>query len=137
MSQIQQFKRLIVEDFDSKDKELVGKIAYSVNTFADDVSRALNNNISIENNMNIIKKTFTITLDSKGNVSGGNSIKTNLTHNCDGITVIKVINTTTPSLLPTGTPFISFTEPSIGTISINNITNLAASNSYTIKAILF
>ena len=137
MSKPQNFKRVVVENFEAKDRELVGKLAYSLNGFADDVLSALNNNLSIEDNLNIVKKDITITLDKKGAITGGNGIKTNLKRACSGILVIKVINKTAPLVYPSGTPFISFTEPSSGQLVINNITNLTAGNSYSLKIVLF
>lgn len=136
MSKLQSFKRLTVEDFDTKDRAMVGKIAYSINIFAEDVLNALNNNISIEDNLNIAKKDFTVVVDGSGNIVGNASLKTGLSHSCQGITVIKADNLTVPANIPTGTPFVTFSESS-GLITISNITNLTATNQYKLKLVLF
>lgn len=137
MAQIQSFKRLAVEDFSEKDRELIQKLAYSINSFADDISRAFANNISISDNLNITSKEMTLTLNSKGVITGGSTLKTGLNHLCQGMTVIKVNNITNPTSYPTGTPFISFSENTTGQININNITNLPVGNSYKITVLLF
>lgn len=136
MAKLQSFKRIIVEDFDAKDRAMVGKLAYAINIFAEDVLNSFNNNISIEDNLNITKKDFTVIVDGSGNVIGNASLKTGLSHSCQGITVIKATNLTVPANIPTGTPFITFSENS-GLITISNVTNLTATNQYKLKLVLF
>lgn len=136
MSKPQSFKRLIVEDFDQKDRPLVSKLAYSINIFAEDILNALNKKLSIEDNININKKDFTVTVDAGGVVIGTVSLKTELDHSCQGLMVIKADNMKTATNTPTGTPFITFTENS-GVIKILKITNLTASEQYKLRVIIF
>ncbi len=137
MSKIQSFKRVISEDFDPKDRDLVDKIAFVVNPFGDDVTRAFTNNLSIDDNMNWSKKDVTITTNSAGNPVGTITIKTGLDHLCDGTQVIKVTNNTSSNTYPSGMPLISFTENTNGVITINNITNLPVSSTLSLRIILF
>jgi uncharacterized membrane protein len=136
MARLQSFKRLIAEDFPEKDRPLIQKIAYVVNIFGEDVLNALNKQLTIEDNLNIVKKDITVVVDGSGEPTIPISIKTNLDHACQGITVIKVSNVTDPTSFPSGTPFVSFSENS-GTISISNITNLTAADQYQLRLILF
>lgn len=136
MAKIQNFKRLIAEDFKDENRELISKVAYSLNPFMDDLQGALNKNLTIADNLDINQKTIDIKVDGSGTVIGSNKLKTDLNRQCEGLTVIQVTNITNPTSYPTGTPFISFTETN-GVISINNITNLTASNQYKLKINLF
>lgn len=137
MSKLQAFKRVVAEDFDPKDRDLVQKIGYIVNPFGDDVTNTLTRNLSIDDNLNWSKKEIAFTTDTSGVPVGTITIKTGLDHLCEGITVIKVTNATTPNSYPSGQPFISYTENTNGIITINNITNLPVSSSLKVKLILF
>jgi hypothetical protein len=137
MSQIPQFKRIVVENFPKENQELVSKLAYSINVFANNMTSALTNNLSIQDNLNIKLKTFVATVDSSGNITGNSVIKTDLDHNCLGVSVIKATNLTTVTHYPTGTPFISFSETQDGFITIGNITNLTAGEPYQLQLLLF
>jgi hypothetical protein len=136
MAVLQSFKRIIVEDFDSKDRDLVSKLAYAINNFAEDVINAFGNEITIEDNLNIVKKDFSVTVDKNGRTVGSATLKTGLNHTCDGITVIRATNLINSSHIPTATPFVTFTENS-GLITISNISNLTAGEQYKLKLILF
>lgn len=136
MAKLQSFKRINVEDFASKDQDMVSKISYSVNTFAEDVLNALTNQISITDNLNIVMKNFIVKVNALGQVIGNATLKTGLDHPCQGILVIKAVNTTVSSNLPSNTPFLNFTENS-GLITIKNVTGLTASNNYSLTLILF
>ena len=136
MAKLQSFKRINVEDFEQKDKAVVAKLAYAINNFAEDVLNAFNNQVSIDDNLNITKKDFIVTVDGNGKVIGNSSLRTGLDHPCLGITVIKAINNTVSTRIPTGTPFVTFSENS-GLITILNVTNLQASNQYSLKLLLY
>lgn len=130
------FKRIIVEDFDSKYQDLVSKLAYSINSFTDTITIALNSNLSINDNFTQIQKKVTVTVNSSGTVTSGGTIVTGLTGLCGGAQVILAVNNNNASLPPTSAPFLTFTNGN-GTIVISNITGLKANNSYTLTIILY
>lgn len=136
MSKLQSFKRLIIEDFDEKERDMVSKIAYSVNTFADDVLGAFNKNISIDDNLNIVKKDITVTVNTLGVPTSPLTVSSGLSSICVGMQVINATNLTNSTTTPTGTPFITFSDNG-SQITISKITNLQASNSYRLKLILY
>lgn len=133
---LQQFKRLIKEDVAEKDRPLMEKLAYALNPFCDDVTNALNNNLSIEDNLNQKKKSITVVVDGSGIPTQTLQLATNLASNCYGIVVVKAINSTTPTSFVTGYPFISFSEAN-KIITINNITGLTAGPTYVLSLILY
>ena len=130
------FKRIILEDYPSDERSMVGKLGYSLNTYTDDVSTLLTKNINITDNLNWTLTSLTVTVDSSGVPTSQTKLQTNLTTPCGGVQVVKVVNNTTASGYPTGTPFISFTEQN-NTLTITNITNLLANNKYTLSIILY
>lgn len=136
MAKIQSFRRIIKEDVEEKYRPLVEKIGTSINQFADDVTSALNNNITIADNLNQFIKDVTFSVDSSGSPNPALSFKSTLTGLCQGFTVIKVENLTSSTVYPTNTPFISFGENN-KLITVNNITGLVANNKYKIRIIGF
>lgn len=137
MAKPQSFKRIIAEDFKSDQRELISKLASSINIFADDVLNCLNKHITIDDNLNWTKKEITVTVDSNGDVTNTTLVKTGLDHTCEGITVIKVSDLVNPGTPPNGSPFITYSENTNGVINISNIKGLVANNQYKIKIILF
>lgn len=135
MSKLQAFKRIITEDFDQKDRALITKLAYAINVFAEDVVNAFSNKITIEDNLNIVTKDLIVKVDSTGAVTSGGTLKTGLDHTCAGIIVVKATNTTTSANIPSGTPFLTFSETS-GLLTISNISNLTSNNKYALKLLL-
>lgn len=133
---VQPYKRIVTEDYDSKDQDMIGKLAYSINQPMQDIITALTNNLSIEDNFNQIKKDITTQVDASGIPTTTLQFKTGLSGSCAGITVIKVTNTTNPRTYPTSQPFLSFTENS-GVVTVNNITGLPSGNSFQIRLILY
>lgn len=136
MSKLQGYKRIIQEDFDEKERPLVGKLGYSLNPTLEDILNVLNKNISIDDNLNITKKDLTITVDGNGVPITTSNLKTDLASNCVGIQVIRASNLTNTALSPTSTPFITFTETN-GVLNIRKITNLQANHKYQLKLILY
>lgn len=135
MAKLQGLKRILLEDFEEKDRPLVGKIAYSVNTAIEDIQYAMNKNLSIEDNLSIVKKDITITVDASGIPTSTTIIKSGLASTCQGMQVIKATNLTTSTTSPTGTPFITFSDNS-GNVTISKVTNLQANNKYQLRVLL-
>lgn len=106
------FKRLIVEDFDSKDRAMISKVAYSVNSFADDVLNALNKNLTINDNLLAKETTITLTVDATGTPTSKTTFTTNLGTASTGMLVIDAfpVSTNTP---PSG----SITAISVGVLT--------------------
>lgn len=137
MGKIASFKRIITEDFESKDQNLISKLAFSINAFADDVANLVNKNLSFDDNLNITTKTITIAVNALGIPTSTTQLKTGLLRGTTGSQVIKVVNKTLGSnAAPTATPFITYTENS-GVITITNITNLTANIQFAITIILY
>lgn len=137
MSKIQSFKRIIIEDFDEKDRKLVSKLAYSINIFAQDLENALNKGLTIPDNLSLVQKDVNVMVDLSGTPKSNIQIKTGLAGSCQGILVIKVTDLVTTGRPPAASPFVTFTENGTGLINITNITGLIGENSYSLRIVLF
>lgn len=136
MSKIQGFKRLITEDFEEKDRSLVGKIGFVLNTFAEEVSVALNKNLSISDNLNLAQKDITVTVNGLGVPTTPTNVASGLSNLCRGMQVVRAINQTNPQVSPTSCPFITFVD-NAGQINISKITGLQSDNKYLLTVILY
>ena len=133
---IQPFKRINIEDYPDQYQDLISNLGSSINLFTDEVYNALQNNLSITDNLNQSKVSIKVSVDASGAPTQTLQFKTNLTASCYGINVVNVVNNTNSTTYPTGMPFISFSQ-SNGVITVNNITGLQPSNQYTLSLILY
>lgn len=133
---INTFKRIIKEDVKEEYRELVEKLAFSINPFAEEVVKALSNNLSVPDNFNQKFRDITVEVDASGIPKQTLAFKTNLVTNCKGILTIRATNVTSSTTYPTGYPFLTFTEAD-GILTINHITGLPANNSFTLKLLLY
>lgn len=123
------FKRLRKEDFPKDYQELVDKLAYSINTFTDEVINGLNKNLTIDENMNQFLKEITVTVNSSGVPTETTQLTNALAIPAKGMKVLRAENLTNTSSYPTNAPFISFSEEK-KVITIKHVTGLQASNKY-------
>lgn len=125
MSKIQAPKRIRVEDFKSEEQDLVSKIGQSINTFQDAVYSAFQNGINFDNLARQLS-TITVQTDATSKVRGDSQIKLIIQSKPVGISVVRVINLTNPSVYPTSHPFLSWSLND-SLIIINNISGLPPS----------
>ena len=128
-------KKLVKEDFPSKDQELVGKIGFILNPVILQITNVLNKGLAI-NNLSTQIKTLTITVDAKGVPVHPSSFATDLKGKCIALQVGRAQNTTTSTTYPTGAPFISFSENN-GQIQVLNITGLTAGDNWNLTLIAY
>jgi len=120
-------KRLRAEDFGSDDRDLINRLAYVINTFFDDVNKALSKNIDFTNlNRELI--TLSVKIDGSGLVMNKPQVKTSITGKPAGFNVLKASRTDTVGF-PTSAPFVSF-DFNGDIITITNITGLQANSEY-------
>lgn len=122
MASIPTQRLLKPEDFDSKDQNLVTKLAFPYNTFVQQVISALSNNLDF-NNLNQQLNTFSVSVDVNGIPTTPIQFKSNLATKLAGLICVSATNNTTSSRFPEAQPFISFTLNS-GQVTINRIIGL-------------
>jgi acetaldehyde dehydrogenase (acetylating) len=127
-------RRIIKEDFPSKDRELVGKMAQPINNMFQFQATVFNNGITFSDNINCQIKDIDITVDATGKPTSAVVFKSTLKTSSQGILVIKATNLTNSDIYPTGAPFVSSSENN-SQITINNVTGLQAGQKYTLRII--
>lgn len=129
------FKRLDKQNFDEKDQDLIDKLAFILNNDIQGIYDALNNKLSLGDNVLCTIKDVPIVVDENGipkNAAQFQIDKTNM--RVLGCQVINAINTTNSNTYPTGAPFINFTA---GTqiVTIDHVTGLQPNQNYTLTII--
>lgn len=126
MARAPELRRLKKEDFESKDQELVGKLAFPINQFMEQTQSALNKGLDFENlNREIVEVDIIRTSSNTPKIT--TKIKTNLKSKIAGFNCINAINidSSAPTATVTGQPFITWSETS-GLVTVSHIYGLPA-----------
>lgn len=133
MAKVTNLKRINKEDFPVEDHEFVGKLAFILNPFFEQIVTAFNKNIDFDNlNQEFI--FFETEVDDKGKPKKDREIKTLLRSRPRGIMCVSA-NNLTDNTPVTGAPFISYTINN-NVISIQNITGLPANKRFRLSLII-
>lgn len=132
---IQNFKRIIRENFDQEYGELVDGLGLSLNGFAESLVTALSGYLN-DDNINQSTTTLDVTVDATGKPRSITDLKANVKGKVTGTQVIRVENLTSSTSYPEGCPFLSFTDNG-GLLRINNVTGLTAGNKYRLTVRVF
>lgn len=130
-------KRILVEDFPSKYRDLLDPLLGIVNNFMENVTVLLTKNISFEDNILCQVKEIDVTAPIAPSTpyTFRNEIGNRVgAFQCRGIIVKNVLNLTDNTPL-TGAPFISFANTQQSQIRIDNITGLTSGKKYRITII--
>ncbi len=126
------YRRIITQDYQEEDQELVEQIGSTINDSFNSVYSALNKRITLTENIAATVRELIVTLDSDG-------IPTSLirfTTDVLNTPVVQVLcgrarNITNPTTYPSSAPFISFTQNG-NTVIINHITGLSPNQQWRI-----
>lgn len=128
------FKDLIYTDYPQQFQSLIEQLSNSINVSMDGIINALNNNLNFEDNFLASISTVTISVNSSGTPTSTAAFTVDNTNPIDGLLIVSAINQTNSTTYPTSGVFISFTQ-SGNKVTINNITGLPPSNTFSIKII--
>lgn len=128
-------KKLVKEDFDSKDQTLIGKIGFVLNPIIQQLTSILNKGLSIAN-LSTQVKTILVQMDATGKPASNLSFLSDLSGKCIGVTVLRAQNLTNSTTYPTGAPFITFSENN-GQIQIAHITGLSANDTWQLTLVAY
>lgn len=123
-------KRIVAEDFDEEDRDLVSKLGGLVNDVFEQLVQGLNKNINVKDNMNEDIFNVIVYVDSNGTPVIPAQFKYILKGNCLGVSVINAVNLDNPAIYPTSAPFVSFSQTSGTLVTITNVKGLQASTRY-------
>lgn len=131
MSKIEAPKRVRAEDYDKEDRNLINRIAPSINDFQEAVYQQLNGRLDFDNFAQKIIDVDIIT-DNTGLLVGRPQIKTGLNNKIIGIQCIYAVNLINPAIYPINQPFISFTI-NANIITILNVSGLQNNSKYSLR----
>jgi len=129
MGKISNFRRLKSDDFPEEFQEAIGILSEYYNFFGNEVTGALNGDITIEN-LDRSMVTIEMTVGDNG-VPIGNS-KFGSSSGFSGSTVKNIVNLTNPSALLPSAPFVDYISSGAGIYTIRKINGLIANNRYRI-----
>lgn len=128
MGKVPDLKRVTVEDFKSDDQDLVGKLAFIINSFHEQVRNVLSKNIDFDNLAQEIK-VLSFSTNSTGQPLNTLTFRSNLFNKVQGITPIRLVITSNNTSFPTETPIISWSQ-NANLITITHIGGLSAETAY-------
>lgn len=127
-------RRLNKEDFPQQYKDVVGKIGYVLNPAIEQLSTALQNNITFNDNIDCTVINIAVTVDADGIPTTSTTFQSKLTTPIKHIIVTRAINTTNSGTYVTSAPFVDFIDNS-GTVTVQHVTGLPANSTFNLTII--
>jgi hypothetical protein len=133
---LQSYKNIIKTDFPAEYQSLVEQLGQTINSSFQQLYAAMNNQITIPDNLNATLVTLPITVDTSGSPTAKTSfnLKTYQT-TVNGFIVLNAIGSTN-TIVPTGPVQILTWTKTNSTITITNISGLAANKAYTLTILV-
>jgi hypothetical protein len=128
------FKRLLKTDYAQQFQSMIETLSYSINNAIESLNAAMDNNVSLADNILCTVKTFNVQVDSTGKPTNTTTFPLSFTGQCLGISLINIINSTNSTTYPTSGVTISYSQSS-GGIQLNNVTGLTSGNTYSLTVI--
>jgi len=128
MGQAPDLKRVTIEDFDKDDQKLVGKLAFIINSFHEQVRSVLAKNVDFDNLAQEVK-TLSFTTGSGGQPLNTVSFKSDIANKIQGISTVRLVITSNNTSFPTQLPVISWSQ-NASLVTITNIGGLQAETRY-------
>lgn len=128
MGKVPDLKRVTVEDFSSEDQNLIGKLAFIINSFHEQVRSVLSKNIDFEN---LAQETriLSFSTNSNGQPLNAVSFKSGLINKIQGITIIRSVITSDNTSFVGVNPVISWSQ-NASLVTITNIGGLQNETKY-------
>lgn len=131
------FKRIYDNDFKQEDRDLVRKLANSLNIALENVYLALGNRLTIADNFQSTVKDIDVTVNSLGipqdissfQLDKFGSTQTGTDTKILGVLVIRAVNLTNSTSYVTSAPFLSWAQTQTG-IQIQHVSGLIPGNTY-------
>lgn len=137
MAKLPSYKRLNKNDYDPKYADLVDRLVVSINSGFDAVYEALNNKLTLSNNLVCNIKEFTVTVDSNGLPLTPASISISFKNTVSVILVGKITNLKNPTTYPSSGIVVSWEQTSRGLVLIKHISGLLPNVSYNLRLVIY
>lgn len=132
MAKINPVSRIVTEDFPKEDQPLVGKLAFVLNNFLTDISNSYSKGLTIDDNLAMEYRDFTVTVDSRGVPTVSTAIKSSYSQ-IKGVQCVTVLNFTQP---PVAHPFVGWQMGNNKDIKITYVTGLVPGVKYTVRVLI-
>lgn len=128
-------RQLIKEDFPQQFKQVIGQIGQVVNPALQNISLALNNNLTFADNISCDVITIPVTVDANGIPINPISFQITITGQVNHIFVTRALNTTNSTTYVTAAPFIDWVNEGTS-ISVNHVVGLPANTAFNLTMIV-
>lgn len=130
------FRRILKTDYAEEYRQLIEGLSFSINNGVEVLYQALNKSISLKDNIACTVKEIDVIVNSDGSPKSKLSFALETSNRILGVTVLNVINTKNPSILPTSGVFVYFVQENKNLI-ISNIKGLPADQPFTVTLVAF
>lgn len=136
------YKYIYENDFNEEERELVRKLANSLNIGIENVYLALNNRLTFQDNFQGTYKQIEVTLDAKGKPTDTTAFQldkqggTQYASSVNGILILKAENLTNPTVYPTAVPLVSFSQDN-ELLTVEHIAGLPAGYKFRLTLMAF
>jgi hypothetical protein len=135
MSKLSGYKNIIKTDFPAQYQDLVDQLGQTINNSFQQLFTTLNNQVTINDNLNATLSTFTIVTDKNGAPVTTTSFKLNKYQTVvNGFIVINAVGNTN-AVVPTGPVQILSWGKTDSIITIKSISGLAPNSTYKITVL--
>lgn len=134
MSKLPNFRRIYKTDYPQDQQDLVDKLAVTINNGFELLYDALNNKLTLADNLAVSVKDITVTVDASGVPTKNLSFNVTFPGKVSTIEVGRTTNLTNSSALLTGGVSLLFTQ-SNSTVNIQQITGLQPNQKYQIRVV--
>ena len=130
------FLRVNKGDYKEENREVVGKMADSLNPSIESLYTLANNRITFADNMASVVKDITVIVDSQGFPVSATAIALNANvKKVLGSQVWAAVNQTDTNVYPTAQPFITFTQNGTS-FEVNHIAGLPANYQFVLTVVI-
>lgn len=131
------FKRIFRQDYDEQYQSMIETLASSINIGFETLYSALNNNLSLKDNLYCSLVTLQVKTDANGiPVPATNFTIDSFLKTVSGLEVINALNLTNSAGYPIGGVFLSATQTQSGFV-VNKVTGLVPGDLYQLKIIVW
>lgn len=137
MAKLPTLRRLFKGDFKPEYSDLVDKLITSINNGFDNVYDALNNKITLRNNILCNIKDFSVQVGSTGVPVNSLDLTVSFPNSVSVVTVGKITNVSRPESYPSSGVTITWEQQSAGSIKIKHITGLVPGETYSVRVVIY
>lgn len=130
------FRRIFKGDYPEEFRVLVEKLSQSINSGIEVLYEALNNKLTLAENLRCTVTTIQVSVNASGTPAGNVTVRLNTTDAVTGVQVMQAINLTNPRTYPTSAPFISFRQ-SGNVLTIVNVAGLTVNDQWSLSIVAY